>query len=150
MAGMKIKPWERVVTDIRLVPKLIILMVFSTVLLIGKQLWDAHTFYQSVVSVQIAQAQDISQAEAKFLDDMLSHTGKAEIAEQAFLNMAGENDKQHYSYLIQLDTGRVLGLRGGLFSQRSVSENIRRPVSVSAYPECEDQSGFYSGRWFAL
>lgn len=59
MATMSFKPWERVITDVRLVPKMVMLMVFSTVLIIGKQLWDAHIFYQSLLaathSVEVAQ-----------------------------------------------------------------------------------------------
>lgn len=59
MATMAFKPWERVITDIRLVPKMVMLMVFSTVLIIAKQLWDAHTFYQSLLAV--TQNLDIAQ-----------------------------------------------------------------------------------------
>ncbi|KOO07837.1 methyl-accepting chemotaxis protein [Vibrio hepatarius] len=51
MTKMVFKPWERVITDIRLVPKMALLMVFSTVLIIAKQLWDANTFYDSLLSV---------------------------------------------------------------------------------------------------
>ncbi|MCG6451072.1 methyl-accepting chemotaxis protein, partial [Vibrio parahaemolyticus] len=50
MARMVFKPWERVITDIRLVPKMILLMVFSTALIIGKQLSDASTFYDSLLA----------------------------------------------------------------------------------------------------
>ncbi|ENM5832377.1 methyl-accepting chemotaxis protein [Vibrio metoecus] len=59
MTTMSFKPWERLITDIRLVPKMVMLMVFSTALIVGKQLWDAHTFYQSLLtatnSVEVAQ-----------------------------------------------------------------------------------------------
>ncbi|GLT18162.1 methyl-accepting chemotaxis protein [Vibrio zhanjiangensis] len=59
MTKMAFKPWERVITDIRLVPKMVLLMVFSTLLIIGKQLWDANTFYQSLLvatqNIQVAQ-----------------------------------------------------------------------------------------------
>ncbi|WP_260260859.1 methyl-accepting chemotaxis protein [Vibrio intestinalis] len=51
MTTMAFKPWERVVTDIRLVPKMALLMVFSTLLIVGKQLWDANTFYESILLV---------------------------------------------------------------------------------------------------
>ena len=50
MTKMAFKPWERVITDIRLVPKMVLLMVFSTVLIISKQLWDANTFYESLLA----------------------------------------------------------------------------------------------------
>lgn len=46
MATLVFKPWERLISDIRLVPKMVLLMVFSTILIVGKQLWDAHTFYE--------------------------------------------------------------------------------------------------------
>ena len=48
MTAMVFKPWERVVTDVRLVSKMVILMIFSTVLIIAKQLWDASTFYTNL------------------------------------------------------------------------------------------------------
>ncbi|GAA5648008.1 MULTISPECIES: methyl-accepting chemotaxis protein [Vibrio] len=50
MTTMAFKPWERVITDIRLVPKMVMLMVFSTILIVAKQLWDASTFYQSLLA----------------------------------------------------------------------------------------------------
>ncbi|KHA58759.1 chemotaxis protein [Vibrio variabilis] len=50
MTKMAFKPWERVITDVRLVPKMVMLMVFSTLLIIGKQLWDASTFYDSLLA----------------------------------------------------------------------------------------------------
>lgn len=49
MTAMVFKPWERVVTDVRLVSKMVILMIFSTVLIIAKQLWDASTFYHALL-----------------------------------------------------------------------------------------------------
>ncbi|EGU49250.1 methyl-accepting chemotaxis protein [Vibrio ichthyoenteri ATCC 700023] len=51
MTTLAFKPWERVITDIRLVPKMALLMVFSTLLIVGKQLWDANTFYDSLLMV---------------------------------------------------------------------------------------------------
>ncbi|EKB1949462.1 TPA: methyl-accepting chemotaxis protein [Vibrio parahaemolyticus] len=59
MEKLAFKPWERVISDIRLVPKMIMLMVFSTVLIVAKQLWDANTFYDSLLAAtqnaQVAQ-----------------------------------------------------------------------------------------------
>ncbi|HCG7156115.1 TPA: methyl-accepting chemotaxis protein [Vibrio parahaemolyticus] len=59
MEKLAFKPWERVISDIRLVPKMVILMVFSTVLIVAKQLWDANTFYDSLLAAtqnaQVAQ-----------------------------------------------------------------------------------------------
>ncbi|WP_180700734.1 methyl-accepting chemotaxis protein [Vibrio parahaemolyticus] len=59
MEKLAFKPWERVISDIRLVPKMVMLMVFSTILIVAKQLWDANTFYDSLLAatqnVQVAQ-----------------------------------------------------------------------------------------------
>ncbi|HHC6642680.1 TPA: methyl-accepting chemotaxis protein [Vibrio parahaemolyticus] len=59
MEKLAFKPWERVISDIRLVPKMVMLMVFSTVLIVAKQLWDANTFYNSLLAAtqnaQVAQ-----------------------------------------------------------------------------------------------
>ncbi|MFH4616396.1 methyl-accepting chemotaxis protein [Vibrio diabolicus] len=59
MEKLAFKPWERVIFDIRLVPKMVMLMVFSTVLIVAKQLWDANTFYDSLLAAtqnaQVAQ-----------------------------------------------------------------------------------------------
>ncbi|CAM3508996.1 Methyl-accepting chemotaxis protein McpS [Vibrio aerogenes CECT 7868] len=51
MTIMAFRPWEKIVTDVRLVPKMIMLMLFSTLLIIAKQLWDANSFYQALVEV---------------------------------------------------------------------------------------------------
>ncbi len=59
MEKLAFKPWERVISDIRLVPKMVMLMVFSTFLIVAKQLWDANTFYDSLLAAtqnaQVAQ-----------------------------------------------------------------------------------------------
>ncbi|SJL85384.1 methyl-accepting chemotaxis protein [Vibrio palustris] len=59
MTTMAFTPWERIITDVRLVPRMILLMVFSTILIITKQLWDAHTFYQAILVA--TQSADIAQ-----------------------------------------------------------------------------------------
>ncbi|EIW7862463.1 methyl-accepting chemotaxis protein [Vibrio parahaemolyticus] len=59
MEKLAFKSWERVISDIRLVPKMVMLMVFSTILIVAKQLWDANTFYDSLLAAtqnaQVAQ-----------------------------------------------------------------------------------------------
>ncbi|WP_045370030.1 methyl-accepting chemotaxis protein [Vibrio campbellii] len=50
MEKLAFKPWERVISDIKLVPKMVMLMVFSTILIVAKQLWDANTFYNSLLA----------------------------------------------------------------------------------------------------
>ncbi|MDO6501262.1 methyl-accepting chemotaxis protein, partial [Photobacterium sanguinicancri] len=54
-------------SNISLVPKLVLLMVFSTVFLIGKQLWDANTFYKSVVKIQQERSKDVASANVALL-----------------------------------------------------------------------------------
>ena len=111
MASMKFKPWERVITDIRLVPKLVMLMVFSTVLIIVKQLWDANTFYDSVVLVQKDQAQEVSHAQASFIDSVLRSNGEdaTSLAEKTITALVKSRDNNHYTNLVERDTGKVLG-----------------------------------------
>ncbi|WP_440885630.1 methyl-accepting chemotaxis protein [Vibrio campbellii] len=59
MEKLAFKPWERVISDIKLVPKMVMLMVFSTILIVAKQLWDANTFYNLLLAAtqneQVAQ-----------------------------------------------------------------------------------------------
>ncbi|WP_087018882.1 methyl-accepting chemotaxis protein [Thaumasiovibrio subtropicus] len=62
MAKLTFKPWEKTVTDIKLVPKLVLLMVFSTILVLGKQLWDARTFHQSLLEIQLHTQQELAAA----------------------------------------------------------------------------------------
>ncbi|MEH0687507.1 methyl-accepting chemotaxis protein [Vibrio cholerae] len=60
MTKMAFKPWERAITNVRLIPKMVLLMVFSTVLIVAKQLWDASTFHDALLAAtqnaQVAQA----------------------------------------------------------------------------------------------
>ncbi|WED21470.1 methyl-accepting chemotaxis protein [Vibrio sp. JC009] len=114
MASLSIKPWERVITDIRLVPKLLVLMVFSTIFIVGKQLWDANTLYSSLVSIQKEQVMETSRAEAGILATILQSSIRdgvdgSENAEFAFGVIAKQGDSNSYAYLIELDTGKVLG-----------------------------------------
>lgn len=109
MASIKIRSWERVITDIRLVPKLVLLMVFSTLLIVSKQLWDAHTFYLSVTSVQREQAEDIAKAEASMLDGVLISATDSTSAEKVFKTIVSSNQGEHFSYLVNRDSGQVLG-----------------------------------------
>ncbi len=60
MEKVVFKPWERLISDVRLVPKMAILMIGSTIMIVLKQLWDAETFYQALLSatqsVEVAKA----------------------------------------------------------------------------------------------
>nr|WP_086939734.1 methyl-accepting chemotaxis protein [Thaumasiovibrio occultus] len=67
MALLTFKPWERVVSDIKLTHKLVLLMVFSSVIVIGKQLWDAHTFRHSLLDMQRHSMEEIAAANKAML-----------------------------------------------------------------------------------
>ena len=110
MATLVFKPWEKGITNIRLVPKLVLLMVFSTVLLIGKQLWDANTFYQSVVKIQQDRSKEVASANVALLTSLLAQgdNGK-KLAETAILSQENSWGEGAYLYLVERDTGTVFG-----------------------------------------
>lgn len=110
MSVITFKPWERLVTDIKLVPKLVMLMVFSTILLVTKQLWDANTFYQSVITIQKERAQESAMANAELVNRLLNYNaeGKELAAEAITIQAKGWKDG-NYIYVIDRDTGKVFG-----------------------------------------
>lgn len=73
MATLMFKPWEKWLTNLKLTSKLIMLMVFSTLLLIGKQLWDAELFYQSLIVNQQAKVQQLAQSNAQTLTALIAN-----------------------------------------------------------------------------
>ena len=73
MTKIAFKPWERVISDIRLVPKMVLLMVFSTVLIIAKQLWDANSFYEALLTIS-QNAQVAQQHYDAYLEQVVWHT----------------------------------------------------------------------------
>ncbi len=109
MASIKIKPWERIITDVRLVPKLVVLMVFSTIFIIGKQLWDASTFYSSVISVQKEQAMNMAITEANILDNVLLADSASSTAQNAFNAISVKGKRSHFVYLVDMDTKKIYG-----------------------------------------
>jgi methyl-accepting chemotaxis protein len=88
-------------------------MVLSTFLIVAKQLWDAKTFYASLTSVQQEQAMDTAKMQAGVITSLLAGEGSQEetrgLAEFAFSTMAKQRTEHHYTYLVQLDTDKVLG-----------------------------------------
>ncbi|WP_299019404.1 methyl-accepting chemotaxis protein [uncultured Photobacterium sp.] len=133
MARMVFKPWEKGLTNIRLVPKLVLLMVFSTVLLIGKQLWDANTFYQSVVEIQQDRSKEQAEANAAMLKTFLAQgeAGKA-MAEQAIIAQAGTLKEGAYLYLVERDSGKVLG-HPQARSLRDLTTSLENGTSLSGF-----------------
>ncbi|OAN19040.1 chemotaxis protein [Photobacterium jeanii] len=110
MATLVFKPWEKGLTNIRLVPKLVLLMVFSTLLLIGKQLWDANTFYQSVLDIQQDRAKEVATANVSLLTTLLAEGQQGrELAEKAILSQENRWGEGAYLYLVERDNGSVFG-----------------------------------------
>ncbi|MDB1122964.1 methyl-accepting chemotaxis protein [Vibrio algarum] len=112
MASITIKPWERLITDIRLVPKLILLMAFSSVLIISKQLWDARTFYNSSTSIQIEQIAIEAQSEASLIDIILSTASGNGAVESAIKKILNRSAKDHFTYIVERDSGKIIGHPG--------------------------------------
>ncbi|MDO6704899.1 methyl-accepting chemotaxis protein [Photobacterium sp. 1_MG-2023] len=108
MVEMTFKPWERGVSNLRLVPKLVLLMVFSTVLLIGKQLWDARTFYHAVVDMQQTQAREQAISQAGMYRALLTQ-GESGVRLMQSALAAQQREDGAYLYLIQTESGQVLG-----------------------------------------
>ncbi|MGB7996847.1 MAG: methyl-accepting chemotaxis protein, partial [Photobacterium halotolerans] len=111
MADMAFKPWEKGLSNIRLVPKLIVLMVFSTFLLVGKQLWDASIFYQSVIDIQKEQVREQAQKQAAMFSSLLSQGEQGQAMALAAVQAQKSADGAYY-YLVNTENGRVLGHPG--------------------------------------
>ncbi|MCG2835339.1 methyl-accepting chemotaxis protein [Photobacterium sp. WH77] len=111
MADMAFKPWEKGLSNIRLVPKLIVLMVFSTLLLVGKQLWDASIFYQSVIDIQKEQVREQAQKQAAMFSSLLSQGEQGQAMALAAVQAQKSVDGAYY-YLVNTENGRVLGHPG--------------------------------------
>ncbi|MGL5432318.1 MAG: hypothetical protein ACRDBJ_05530, partial [Plesiomonas shigelloides] len=60
--------WEKWLVNVRLLPKAVLLMVFSTVLLTGKQWWDADTLRQHLLITAQTQAEQQAQSVASLLN----------------------------------------------------------------------------------
>ncbi|ENQ5771379.1 methyl-accepting chemotaxis protein [Vibrio fluvialis] len=123
MARMAFKPWERVITDIRLVPKMIMLMVFSTVLIIGKQLWDASTFYDSLLAA--TQNAEVAQ---KHYDDYL-----VQVVWQTGLMIV-------VFVVLLLFAARIM-LRQTQYLSEAINQMARRDLSEPISMDCKDEYG---------
>ncbi|EKO3509645.1 methyl-accepting chemotaxis protein [Vibrio fluvialis] len=123
MARMVFKPWERVITDIRLVPKMIMLMVFSTVLIIGKQLWDAGTFYDSLLAA--TQNAEVAQ---KHYDDYL-----VQVVWQTGLMIV-------VFVVLLLFAARIM-LRQTQYLSEAINQMARRDLSEPISMDCKDEYG---------
>ena len=123
MATMAFKPWERIITDVRLVPRMIMLMVFSTVLIIAKQLWDAHTFYQS----------------------LLAATKNAEVAQYHYENymvqVAWQTSVMIVVFVVLLLFAARVMLRQTQYLNEAIKHLASRDLSQKIQMDCKDEYG---------
>ena len=120
---MAFKPWERIITDVRLVPRMIMLMVFSTVLIIAKQLWDAHTFYQS----------------------LLAATKNAEVAQYHYENymvqVAWQTSVMIVVFVVLLLFAARVMLRQTQYLNEAIKHLASRDLSQKIQMDCKDEYG---------
>ncbi len=109
MSKMVFRPWERIISDVRLLPKMIMLMVFSTVLLVGKQLWDAHTFRDSVVDILLHQNAETANATGKILETISKEANSGELALSVLKAQGQALGAETYLYVVNTENGNVLG-----------------------------------------
>ncbi|SON48182.1 methyl-accepting chemotaxis protein [Vibrio tapetis] len=110
MASLTFRPWERIITDIKLVPKMVMLMVFSSLLIIGKQLWDANTFYDSLILVQKDQVMEVSNAQANFFNNVIRENNEqGKVLVERSMSSQSQSNSSQYTYLVERDTGKVIG-----------------------------------------
>ena len=123
MATMAFKPWERIITDVRLVPRMIMLMIFSTVLIIAKQLWDAHTFYQA----------------------LLAATQNAQVAQHHYENYLVQVAWQTCAMILVFVVLLLFAARVMLHQTQYLSDSIknlaRRDLSQKIQMDCKDEYG---------
>lgn len=123
MTALTFKPWERLITDVRLIPKMLMLMIFSTVLLIGKQLWDASTFYDSLLAATQNEAIAQQHYEA-YLVQVVWQTALMIILFVALLLFAAKTMLKQTSYLSEA-------------IKRMADKDLTVPVMM----ECKDEYG---------
>ncbi len=123
MTKMAFKPWERVITDIRLVPKMVMLMVFSTILIIGKQLWDASTFY----------------------DALLAATQNAQVAQQHYeaylVQVVWQTVIMIVVFVVLLLFAARVMLRQTQYLSDSIKTMAEKDLSAPIEMECKDEYG---------
>lgn len=123
MAKMAFKPWERLITDVRLVPKMVMLMVFSTILIIAKQLWDASTFYNAL----LAATQNVEVAQRHY-DDYL-------------VQVAWQTGLMIIVFVVLLLFAARTMLRQTLYLSESIKQMASRDLSEPIAMNCKDEYG---------
>ncbi|MEZ8043017.1 methyl-accepting chemotaxis protein [Vibrio sp. 10N.237.312.C02] len=123
MTKLSFKPWERIISDIRLVPKMIMLMVFSTILIISKQLWDASAFYDSLLAV----------------------TNNAQVAQQHYetylVQVAWQTALMIIVFVVLLLAAARVMLRQTQYLNDAIKTMADKNLSVPIEMDCKDEYG---------
>ncbi len=123
MTTMVFKPWEKVITNIRLVPKMVLLMMFSTILITAKQLWDANTFYHILFSA----------------------TQNAQVAQQHYdeylIQVAWQTGLMLIVFVILLLFAARIMLRQTHYLNSSIKQMAVRNLSEEIGMDCKDEYG---------
>ncbi|PMJ90073.1 methyl-accepting chemotaxis protein [Vibrio sp. 10N.261.55.A7] len=123
MARMEFKPWERVITNTRLVPKMVLLMVFSTLLIVTKQLWDASTFHDALLLA----TQDAAVAQEHYEAYLVQVVWQTIIMIALFV-------------VILLAAARTM-LRQTQYLNDSIKQMACKDLSVEIMMDCKDEYG---------
>ncbi|NOJ03910.1 methyl-accepting chemotaxis protein [Vibrio splendidus] len=123
MTKLSFKPWERVISDVRLVPKMVMLMIFSTILIISKQLWDASTFYDSLLAV----------------------TNNAQVAQQHYetylVQVAWQTALMIVVFVVLLLAAARVMLRQTQYLNDAIKTMADKNLSVPIQMDCKDEYG---------
>ncbi|PTO69074.1 methyl-accepting chemotaxis protein [Vibrio splendidus] len=123
MTKLSFKPWERIISDVRLVPKMVMLMIFSTILIISKQLWDASTFYDSLLVV----------------------TNNAQVAQQHYetylVQVAWQTALMIIVFVVLLLAAARVMLRQTQYLNDAIKTMADKNLSVPIEMDCKDEYG---------
>ncbi|MEZ9298090.1 methyl-accepting chemotaxis protein [Vibrio splendidus] len=123
MTKLSFKPWERIISDVRLVPKMVMLMIFSTILIISKQLWDASTFYDSLLAV----------------------TNNAQVAQQHYetylVQVAWQTALMIIVFVVLLLAAARVMLRQTQYINDAIKTMADKNLSVPIEMDCKDEYG---------
>ncbi|OEE70891.1 chemotaxis protein [Enterovibrio norvegicus FF-33] len=142
MSQMIFKPWEKAVSNIKLVPKLVILMVFSTALLLAKQLWDANAFRASVTEITEAQSHSQALRSAELAKTLLALPEGAALLERVAKSENLTSNSNEYVFFANSASGDVLahpsissyqGLNLPLENGRQLAEQMRNTQGEFKY-----------------
>ncbi|MDD1781691.1 methyl-accepting chemotaxis protein [Enterovibrio sp. ZSDZ35] len=109
MSQMIFKPWEKAICNIKLVPKLVLLMVFSTLLLSAKQLWDANTFRDSVTQVTESNSRSLAIRSAELSLTLLAQPEGQALLSQVLNAENATSADDDYVFVVNTVSGDVLG-----------------------------------------